>query len=531
MIPIRPPSVPETIRPESPDIEEAIPVGNIMDQHFMTGFTLMSDMEPDEQRLVVRNLDPMPLDVDRWELVISPDEYLARFKDTLATVQLINRAPLRKLHTTYHRGPGFEKWLLLAQANHQLWVSPKYKDRFFTELNRYQTAQPGKLPMQASTGHAHVPTSVFIHCLNTAGCRAIRLKTYGQKMPLTDMFLTKEPAQTDHQWAKHNEWDIGVTFPSDHIWLFGSKTGRRRGFHRYPMMVPGSRDFGTVNGKVNHERRSFTVKIYPRLVHVIKSFNSHLQGGIPKTLGGLRNQLNAALKMIHDLTGKDDSGLGGFRIEVTVQAPSLKQALRRVKITRFLDPSYWFGLGDGPHSSFQLTARLVSRADYLANANWVYQQAIEMDLLAGDSNRKPTSGQVQVVTDVLNALGWNSGLRKPTTSLQADAWWNTRVALGTPGVFEVLSTLCQTDNQIKVLFNLARTTAGSIPCKAHSDDDQHRYQVNNLTPFRVRCGKAGCNHKLQRSAVIHWLSRLIVDDYIAWDGFKEELEHVLADMG
>lgn len=36
-------------------------------------------------------------------LGLSPKEYLLRFKDTLATVKLISRAPKRKLHATYHQ--------------------------------------------------------------------------------------------------------------------------------------------------------------------------------------------------------------------------------------------------------------------------------------------------------------------------------------------------------------------------------------------------------------------------------------------
>jgi hypothetical protein len=63
-------------------------------------------------------INPQPVDVDIWELVIPPEEYLSRFKDTLSTIQLIKRVPLRRMHTTYHRGPAFDTWLLLAEANH-----------------------------------------------------------------------------------------------------------------------------------------------------------------------------------------------------------------------------------------------------------------------------------------------------------------------------------------------------------------------------------------------------------------------------
>jgi hypothetical protein len=51
--------------------------------------------------------DDNDLDVDRWEMVLTPDDYLARFKDPLAEVALVNWVPYRKMETTYHRGPNF----------------------------------------------------------------------------------------------------------------------------------------------------------------------------------------------------------------------------------------------------------------------------------------------------------------------------------------------------------------------------------------------------------------------------------------
>ena len=99
-----------------------VPAVTNLDLPYAGEFSTLCDLSADSP--AINGLDPHPVDVDCWELVISPAEYLLRFKDTLATVQIISRAPLRRLHTTYHRGPGFDRWLLLAQANHQLWVDP-----------------------------------------------------------------------------------------------------------------------------------------------------------------------------------------------------------------------------------------------------------------------------------------------------------------------------------------------------------------------------------------------------------------------
>lgn len=439
---------------------------------------------------------------------------MRRFKDTLAEVQLVNRAPVRKLHTTYHRGPSFNKWLLLAESVHQLWVPPDCKDAFFHHLDRYQTAQAGQLHMQASTGRATIPASIFIHCLNGAGCDTIRLKAYGQKMPINQTFLPTEPAHQQHRWSVHNEWDIGKTFPLPDVWLWGSNGGRQRGVERYPMLVPASQDYGSVNIRVRHNGHNYSVKIYPRLVHVIKSFNSHLQGSVPKTLSGVRKQVQAALRMIHSLMGKDAASLGGFRIEVTVKAATLKEARTKVERTGFLEPDYWLSNRDRGSGPYKLSARLVPKEALLANANWVFQQAQDIGLFHGSNNDTPSKLQVQALTDVMNALGWNSGLRRPTKSLDTAAWWNQQANDTEPDLFQLLGRQHQTDPDIARLFERARALAGSIPCKANPDNRAHRYQINNRSPFRIRCCVVGCYNKLQRSAVVHWIAQLVHDSWI-----------------
>jgi hypothetical protein len=131
-------------------------------------------------------------------------------------------------------------------------------------------------------------------------------------------------------------------------------------------------------------------------------------------------------------------GLGGFRIEVTVKAPSLHEASRAVRRTGFLDPQYWLGLGDGPHAQHLISAKLVEREAFLENANWVYQQAVLGKVFQGQAGDGPTKQQLQALTDILNALGWNGGLRSPTKSLAPSAWWNMS-ATAVPTLFNVLS--------------------------------------------------------------------------------------------
>jgi hypothetical protein len=51
----------------------------------MDEFKLLTDMDDGDD--ILSDVDPQPIDVDRWELVLSPEEYLNRFKDSLADTQ------------------------------------------------------------------------------------------------------------------------------------------------------------------------------------------------------------------------------------------------------------------------------------------------------------------------------------------------------------------------------------------------------------------------------------------------------------
>ena len=63
-------------------------------------------------------------------------------------------------------------------------------------------------------------------------------------------------------------------------------------------------------------------------------------------------------------------------------------------------------------------------------------------------------------------------------------------------------------------FSLGRNAAGSILCTADSTDDDHRYQVNNRSPFRIRCCMPGCYHRPSQAAIVHWLATLTEDEVI-----------------
>lgn len=66
------------------------------------------------------------------------------------------------------------------------------------------------------------------------------------------------------------------------------------------MIISGSRDYGTVSIKLTHLGNHYTVKIYPRMVYIIKSFHSGVQASISRTLQGANTRVQAAVAIIHN---------------------------------------------------------------------------------------------------------------------------------------------------------------------------------------------------------------------------------------
>ena len=95
-----------------------------------------------------------------------------------------------------------------------------------------------------------------------------------------DHYLTTEPAQVDHRWAAHSEWDIGRSFRSRWTRFCHAANGQRHnGIKRLSMMVPGSKDIGTIHTDRTYRSRNFLVKIYPIVVRPIKAFNRAIMQG------------------------------------------------------------------------------------------------------------------------------------------------------------------------------------------------------------------------------------------------------------
>jgi len=476
---------------------------------------LISILQPEGRATLFEHTIGKTTDVDKWEIAMSPAEYQARYNHTIALVQLVSHIPSKKPAIAEHTNG---EWMLLASSVHQIWVQAQFKLPFIKEIKRYQVVQPGKNPIQPILGRVLVPVYRFTQCLIKAGCNTLWIKAYGQKLPLTKHRVTNEPAQSNHLFAKYNSWDIGKSFDSPFIWLFAPAIPKKSIIQMFPMVIPASNDFGSLNLTFRYQSRDFFVKVYARLVHLIKSFNSQMGHAIPKTLFGLRNQGKQALEMIASLRAADPKEITGFRIEVTVQAPTLSLAVKIVEATPFFNLQFW--LDPQSHvpelQHLRLIAKICTEDSLIRNASAMHALATTQGILSGDNRTKPSSRAVQGLTDVLAALGWCSGLRRPTQSSDPKAWWVSQPGQTTQiGVLEKLSNKFKTVAQQLEFIKLFRTKSrfGYIPCQQAPADSTHRYQLCDNKNLRVRCGKKECKHQLKAGELMKWLAQLTTDGH------------------
>lgn len=455
--------------------------------------------------MVVRR---QPLDVDMWEIAMSPEEYGRRFSTVLASVELACHATAVPMGRNGH-APEFKSWILLGKNNHHLWVHPDIKSAFFDELCKRRIIFESTSPLIATYGSPVIPMSEFVRCLIKARCTTLWIKVYGQKLAIGRGPLDEEPAQSTHPKAIHNQWDLGVNFKSSNIWLFGN-AATNKSLTTFPMLIPASLDLGSVMGEIEHEGTPYGFKVYPRLVHTIKAFRSKLQGDIPKTLRGIKYKTQAALSIVQFLGTVKPEEIGGFRIEVTVGAPTLAEARDKVLATPFFDSGFWLNPPE-PYTAYKLKATLVTKDGLLGNADWVYRQHTLANPFVGTANAKPTKVQVKIMTDVLASFGWNGGKRRPTKSLAGKAWWivtEPEQTAQTKILADLQAQYTSAAAKVKLVEHVRRHCGKIMPCIRYPNDSDHRYIfASKKPPFRLRCPE--CKSHLTGTEAMKWIAEMI----------------------
>ena len=259
--------------------------------------------------------------------------------------------------------------------------------------------------------------------------------------------------------------------------------------------------YGSVGVDITYQGKEYGVKIYPLAVHTIKAFNARLKINLPKTMNGYKGKAKAIQAVTDFLESREPEDLGGLRIEVSVNAPTLEQACDQVLNTPLLDADFWLEPPEG-RETYKMDVKTVSKEGLIGNARWVQQLARQNGFFVGNGSQKPTARHHRVQSDMWSAMGWNMGKRRLTKALDPQAWWwrdtqseedLLRDPLGNRAGRAVRNSKVR-NGLLKLIRE--RHPVRHIPCLLHPGEAQHIYQLRTWDPLCLRCANTECFHKL-----------------------------------
>ena len=500
---------------------EGIPVSF---QHlpFMKQFFTYStqSMMPQQLQEIQRTMSTKELDVDKWEITLTPAGLQQRFSGSMPVVRLSNHINKRPYDSASQGAPEFSHFMLIAEAVHELWVNRELKQALVTQLQKFQLIQPAKDPGLLSYGKAIFPISNLTQALTDARVNSIRLRLYGQKLTITPALLANDPGEASHPLARWNVWDIGTTVHSPFIWLFSPAHGSHPDITLFAMVSPGSGGFGSINVRTRYNNRDLTIKVYPTLVHALKSINSQIQSKVPTTLAGLRAAKDTSLAVINSLSDISPNQLGGFRMEVTLEAKTLTEASDFVRNSPFLNLEFWLNPMPAAYNHLKLEAKVLTKETLMMNTNWVFEHIGKSDVLKGNNSAKPKPYQVQGMVDLLASFGWNVGLRRVSKPGMTPSWWKKEEPVN--DMLLVLDYINHNFDTLALKYQLFHKIRDArpggikhVPCILHPKDKKHGYQKHAKTSFKLRCRLASCHNSMAAPKAMRWFAELVASKQVS----------------
>ena len=244
-----------------------------------------------------------------------------------------------------------------------------------------------------SVGCIPVGMQCFIAALNSANVTEVLLAGYGFKCPKSTMsFLNNLERLSNSSCVP--VYDVGRNYAEmsrPPIPLFSMP----RPGKTYGMLLGRS---GSVEYYITHWPQpgvKVRVIVYPRVVHLAKTFLGSTYKKIPTTIGGLRKRLESVREKFNELKNVSPARFVGYRVEVTVIGNlSLDEACT------IAEP---FIPRPGVLPGSVTMSDQVSLEQYIG----IVEQAIQIanNVCRGRSGRHCTRDQSRAMTRVYNALG------------------------------------------------------------------------------------------------------------------------------
>ncbi|SPO42077.1 uncharacterized protein PSFLO_07560 [Pseudozyma flocculosa] len=433
-------------------------------------------------RISLQDTYKPPGDLDAWNISLFPQDLYQLFAAS-TPVQLVNHAPnpIIKDHDT------FKDWVYLAQCTVMLKVPPQFKTPLLEAFkNKSLVIDPSPWPTAFIIGSQLISTKYLVDALEATGCKSVRAQAYGMKQPLSLPHIGFNLGNTNHHLASLNNFDLGKNYSDPLINLLKPKNPHLPGIQLYPMLLPIGEDYGSVNMSITHEGEVYRIKAYPRLIH-------HLKAQAERTR------------------------LGGIRLEVTVQARTLQEAIRKVSHTPFLNANEFLNPSFPLTKPYQLQVKGIGKEQYLTNARDMLAKADSKGIFTGHDHNPATKEAQRIVMDLFNSLGWNSGRRRPTSFKAADPWWEEVTALNVQlqDVSEPPAISLDHIQGVPATSKLFKAVRNQLPCH----NCYYLGPMYNLDggqgQFRVRCRR--CRATLNQHKFRAYLARLLDDKKVTLD--------------
>lgn len=312
----------------------------ILNLPFMREFRLLANMEEDERRGILDSLDEADMDWDRCEIHVSVDHFEYENPSSMANV-MVGRIPTQKPSRSRPQASETDDWVVIGTYNYFIKIAPAGIKPFVRELAKIRHILPEQTSDVAVRGNLMVPVKMFTACLRRAGIETLFLKSYGQKLSLGGdyQYLGREPADSGHPLAHRNEWDLSTSFHSDLLFMFAPGIGSID-IEKLPIFTPGSQGFGTLRLNTTYQGEEYAIKIYSLHTHVVKAASAN-PISFPKTMAGMGTREAVLRNILRHYTAVPDRQMGGFRIEVSLRAPTLVDAIQKAWDLPFFDIEFW----------------------------------------------------------------------------------------------------------------------------------------------------------------------------------------------
>ncbi|PWY99573.1 hypothetical protein BCV70DRAFT_162355, partial [Testicularia cyperi] len=253
-------------------------------------------------------------------------------------------------------------------------VAPEYKQPLLDFLaGKGVVVKGSEYPTALIRGNQVITVGKLIQALEAIGCQTIRFQAYGMKEPLDGY---SDLGNVDHPMADLNTFDLGKMYPDPSIILVKPRHLQPAGITTYPMLLPLGTDYGTVQMRVNYNAsKLYSVKAYPRLVHLIKAHAGNQVLWAPKTVQNAKARQKALYKQLEFMKQSSRSMMGGLRLEVTVQAKTLRLAVQEIGNTPLLSLNAYRNPQSEVMRPYQLRTLCVSKSDYIDNLVFMLSRA------------------------------------------------------------------------------------------------------------------------------------------------------------